>query len=233
IKAPKLPATYNAGSSVPAIFRLLGLDLALMLVFVGGLGLATALGFEMPENINNTLTPTLATAALIVIVAPIIEELVFRSWLAGHPAVLAVVPLCVGGFWLAARSPDLFDDPIMVSSLRLLGLSLALVAAPTSAFLLLRKPVPDLFIRRFAIFFWISSLAFSLYHIQNYTDASWSMLVIILPLVLPQFVLGTMLGYLRVHYGLIPAIALHAAHNAILFGLAILGGLGETPAAGS
>ena len=45
IKAPKLPATYNAGSSVPAIFRLLGLDLALMLVFVGGIGLASALGF--------------------------------------------------------------------------------------------------------------------------------------------------------------------------------------------
>ena len=230
IKAPKLPGAYNAGSSVPAIFRLLSLDLALMLVFVGGIGLASALGFEMPSNVNNTLTPTLATATLIVLGAPIGEELVFRSWLTGHPAVLAVVALCVGGFGLAAFSSALAEGSGAGSALVLAGLALVFIAAPLAAYFLRSRSAPDLFVRRFAIFFWLSTLGFALIHLANYTEGSLAML---LPLVLPQFALGTMLGYLRVHYGLIPAIALHAAHNAILFGLAILGGLGETPAAGS
>ena len=38
----------------------------------------------------------------------------------------------------------------------------------------------------------------------------------LLPLVLPQFILGAMLGYLRVHYGLWTAIALHMIHNGLI-----------------
>ena len=47
-------------------------------------------------------------------------------------------------------------------------------------------------------------------------------LAILLPLVLPQFILGMLLGYVRVRIGLWSAILLHAAHNATALSIAAL-----------
>ena len=102
----------------------------------------------------------------------------------------------------------------------IIGPAIAIIAAPIAAIILLKKPVPRLFSRGFPVFFWLSSIAFALVHLANYTEGA---LWILLPLVVPQLVLSTMLGYVRVHYGLLFAMALHALHNGILFSLAMLG----------
>ena len=47
-----------------------------------------------------------------------------------------------------------------------------------------------------------------------------------LPLVLPQLVTGTMLGYLRVHYGLWASIMLHALNNGAFISLVLLASSG-------
>ena len=46
-----------------------------------------------------------------------------------------------------------------------------------------------------------------------------------LPFTLPQFVVGLMLGHVRVRYGLWASVLLHAAHNS-LFVLLLLAGTG-------
>ena len=196
------------------------LDLAVMLVLIAMLSMAGAFGFELPANVNNSLEPGLATIALIVLVAPIMEEFVFRSWLTGHPSIIAVVAICLLAFGAIPFAAADMEPSALRNVLLLGGPAAGLLTAPTAAYLLLKRPVPSLFSQGFPAFFWLSTAGFALVHLLNYTEGS---LAILLPLVLPQFVLGTMLGYLRVHYGLIPAIALHAVHNGILFSLAILG----------
>jgi membrane protease YdiL (CAAX protease family) len=158
-----------------------------------------------------------------VLLAPLGEELVFRSWLSGRPAIIAFVLLALLGLGALLPASMLVEDAPARLALSGLGLAIGLIGAPLAAWLLLRRRVPPLFVRVFPLLFWASTLGFALVHLGNYAEGS---LAILLPLVLPQFALGTMLGYLRVHHGLVPAIALHASHNAILFGLAILGGLG-------
>jgi membrane protease YdiL (CAAX protease family) len=57
--------------------------------------------------------------------------------------------------------------------------------------------------------------------LANFDEGS---LAILLPLVLPQFILGMMLGYLRVRFALWAAILLHAAHNATALAIAAIAG---------
>ncbi|MDJ0979402.1 MAG: CPBP family glutamic-type intramembrane protease [Erythrobacter sp.] len=229
LKRPRLPSAGTETGSYPAIGRLLALDLALMMLFFATLSAAQAFGFTLPDNVNNALTPDLATLALIVLAAPIGEELIFRSWLRGHPGVMAATACVVLGFALLTIGALYPEGSSIALALGLAGALAALIGAPLGAFLLLKRPVPAFFANHFPVFFWLSTAAFALIHLANYTEGS---LPILLLLVLPQFLLGTMLGYLRVHYSLVAAIVLHAVHNAVLFGLAVLGGLGETaPAA--
>ncbi|MGB3711107.1 MAG: CPBP family glutamic-type intramembrane protease, partial [Erythrobacter sp.] len=99
---------------------------------------------------------------------------------------------------------------------------LAVIAALVAVALLVNwrnRPAPNWYVRLFPVFFWLSTLAFALIHVANFGDAP---LVMVLPLVLPQFVLGAILGYLRVTVGLWAAILLHAAHNATALGIATL-----------
>ena len=74
------------------------------------------------------------------------------------------------------------------------------------------------FAKAFPVFFWLSVLSFALVHLANFEEGG----AVLFVLVLPQFVLGTMLGYVRTRVGLWAAIALHAAHNATALGIASL-----------
>ena len=165
----------------------------------------------------------------MVIAAPILEELVFRSWLRGHRAIIDALVVVVLGASVLGLGGTSLGQLLPQWTIVIAGLAIILVGAPLAAYRQRARPPSEFFRRTFALWFWLSALAFALVHLGNYTEGS---LAILLPLVLPQFALGTMLGYLRVHYGLAQAIALHAAHNAILFSLAVLGGLGgEAPGA--
>jgi len=227
LRTPHLiPGGPQMPGALAATGRMLVLDMAFMAVFVAGLGIASAAGFEPPANVNNTLEPGLLTIIFVVVAAPILEEIVFRSWLSGRAAIIAFVLLALLGLGVLPLVASGFETNAMKLGVGGLGLAIGFILAPLAAFLLLRRPVSPVFARFFPWLFWASTVAFALIHLGNYTNASWAMLGILLPLILPQFALGTMLGYLRVHYGLVPAIALHASHNGILFGLAIAGGLG-------
>ena len=66
--------------------------------------------------------------------------------------------------------------------------------------------------------FWLSTLGFSLVHLTNFPA---DQLATALPLVLPQFVTGTILGYARVHYGLWASVLLHMLHNGAIIALVL------------
>ncbi|WP_422080355.1 CPBP family intramembrane glutamic endopeptidase [Ulvibacterium sp.] len=98
----------------------------------------------------------------------------------------------------------------------------AVVVAPIVEELIFRAPL-SLFRKnkRFPLFFYAFTLIFGFYHITNFEMHSTTLLLSPV-LVAPQLVAGTILGYIRVRFGLLWAIMLHACYNLILMGPVIL-----------
>lgn len=65
--------------------------------------------------------------------------------------------------------------------------------------------------------------AFALIHLSNYPDLTLGLILLSPLLVAPQFVMGILAGFLRVRFGFLWAFLLHALHNFVLVGLAIVG----------
>jgi len=74
----------------------------------------------------------------------------------------------------------------------------------------------------FKILFWIFTLLFAAVHFSNFASTVSMYLAPIL--VLPQLVLGIMLGYIRVGWGTRYSMLFHGIHNAIPLSILLLGG---------
>lgn len=219
VRRPTLPDRADLGfaAGIKAVLPLYGLDLAIMAVLFGALGAAVALGFQMPEHMLGefALTPLLVIG--IVAGAPIGEEIVFRGWLSGRPGhvlgaatlVGAIALFMAGGRNAATAGAELW-------SFGALG---ALALAALVVFLLRGRPAMRWFQRHFAWFFWASALLFAAVHLTNFAAAGPALL----PLVLPQFALALLLGYVRVTRGLWSSILLHMLHNATFIALVLAG----------
>jgi len=82
-----------------------------------------------------------------------------------------------------------------------------------------RHPPMPFFSRHFAWFYIAASLLFALAHLTNYTQGT---ALILLPLVIPQLIIGLILGYARVTYGLWSDMLLHILHNGLLISLVVM-----------
>lgn len=69
--------------------------------------------------------------------------------------------------------------------------------------------------------FYTLSIIFGLYHITNF-ELSPSVLIAMPLLVSPQLAAGLLFGFIRVRFGFLWAVALHAAYNAVLLGPVLL-----------
>ena len=225
LKRPVLPprAPLPRLASLVATGRMLVLDLAVMGALVALAGLAMSAGIDMPETALAGVDLDTATIVAVVIVAPVLEELAFRSWLSGRPGhvlgVLVALPaaaLAAVGF--AAIAPGGLGT-IWLSVLA--GFVVALLVALATAYALRRRDAMRWFRRAFPLFFWGSTLAFAGVHLLNFPE---DQLAMALPLILPQFATGAMLGYLRVNYGLWASMLLHALHNGAIIALVLLAG---------
>lgn len=210
---PRLPdrASLDFVGGVRALAPLLALDLIFMALLIGSLGAAVALGFEMPDHMLGDMKPTAGMIALIVLAAPLGEEIMFRGWLSGRPGhVAAILALAAGGAIAA------LGDGAMLSAAGAIG---GVLLAPILLFVFRKRPAMGWFQRHFRWFFWASVLAFAAVHLGNFADAGPALL----PLVLPQFVLATFLGYLRVNYGLWSSVLMHMLHNSVFAALMVAG----------
>tara|TARA_A100001391_G_scaffold72266_2_gene46137 strand:- start:1153 stop:1923 length:771 start_codon:yes stop_codon:yes gene_type:complete len=227
LKRPALPprARPLRMASLVAVLRLLLLDLAVMGALLGIAGTVIAFGVDMPETALAGMDIGPGIVFAVVIVAPLAEEIAFRGWLSGRPGhLLALVALVGGGIsttlLLSAAGfsygTDALETGFAAMALGALG---GVLLALAVLYLLRRREAIGWFQRYFPLFFWASTLAFSLVHLFNFPADQMAMAV---PLVLPQLATGTMLGYLRVHYGLWASILLHALHNGAFISLVLL-----------
>jgi len=98
----------------------------------------------------------------------------------------------------------------------------AVILAPLLEELFFRGPM--LFFKKspyFLYIFYFLSLAFGFYHITNF-EITTTILLMSPLLVAPQLSVGVFLGFIRVRFGLVWAILLHACYNLILVGPIIL-----------
>ena len=209
LKRPTLPARAPLPrlASLVAILRLMLLDFAMMSVLLGTAAAVMAIGAEI--------------VFAVVVIAPLGEEIAFRSWLSGRPGHLLGLLAAIPAALLAAAAMTLLVEGSLAQiwSTALVAIGTAAVATCAVVVRLRRHNAMGWFARLFPALFWLSTLAFSLVHLFNFPA---DQLAMALPLVLPQFVIGAILGYTRVTYGLWASILLHALHNGAFISLVLL-----------
>lgn len=154
-----------------------------------------------------------------VVMAPIVEEIIFRLPL--RPVALSLsIPISLVMIYLLGLFSVNPAIPSVVG-LMLLGfnvyLALRRLKVPRLQQLYTRFPRP---------IFYLSAILFGAIHIGNYDSRVW----ILMPLlVLPQCVAGLFLGFVRVRYGFGWAIFAHALHNGcVMAPFLIMLGLGSS-----
>lgn len=195
-----------------AFAALLALDLGLA---TGTLyleaGIANLANYDFPDAIEEDLT--LAEDLLLtVLLAPIIEEALFRGWLRGDIAGLrfaAAVWIAVLLMTVASYTQEQFSTPLVI-------VGLAILIAGLAHWSMTRQRdthVPAWFEAHFGKFVWGSTLAFGLVHLGNFEEITGALDLV---LVSSQTVGGLILAYTRTRLGLGAAIAQHAAFNLLI-----------------
>lgn len=158
---------------------------------------------------------TLASSPLaFLVIAPLLEELVFRSWLTGRVAALrfaacgfTAMALMLAGLSLVpdhARTLAWAGAAVALAGLVQWGLSRERASA---------RAVPPAFIRHFGGIVWAQALLFGLIHLGNYATPASPLGVAV---VLPQVLGGLLLAYIRTRAGLAAAMAYHAGYNGLI-----------------
>lgn len=159
------------------------------------------------------------------ILAPIIEETIFRGWLSDSPAymlfgAIVVIPtLC----WFIS----LYGSGMVFMTIVWGFGALCFVACSVIAIRYFNNDeFQEIFSRWWAdnlrIPYYLSSLAFGLIHFSNWEAGEVYNLTFAAILVLPQVVSGFVLGYVRLRFGLVWGMVLHGIFNAIFISIGLV-----------
>lgn len=188
--------------------------LADMVAGIIGRGIILSLGHKLPPDkaIMHLLAHPSLTVLTVLLLAPILEELVFRAmlstdrWLVFVGSGLFLITLARMVMLLLSKPQT--THAIFTHYLLGVALLVPLLAAYGLVWWLARRWIMVLF-RRFPMpIFWASALVFGMAHSFNFEAGAKPWLIL---LTLPQISAGIFLGYLRVRYGLRWSIAAHMA----------------------
>lgn len=220
IRRPYFPAGQDrvGDAQLKHLVQLLFFSLAMIILIGGAVGaVITAVKGEVPANANETIGQASPAMLLFygVILAPLIEETVFRSWLGGRRACILGFPVLVSLF--ALGTAVLADVSPVVSFALAVGLSV-LILGVARQFIALSPPAQKAARwRLFPVAFYGGALLFAMLHMSNYEGGLSSPIMVLA--ILPQFLVGLILGYVRMRFGLVQAIVFHALYNLILIGI--------------
>lgn len=138
--------------------------------------------------------PVALTLFLVAVMAPLWEELIFR------------MPLR----WERAYIFKLFLLPVRLGGKETYRTAL--------------EQIQPWWRKHYTYVFYFTVFAFGLIHVANFQSKSplWQLLLWGPFLVLPQILLGGLLGFIRLRLGFWWAVLLHAGHNFIFVGIALL-----------
>ena len=152
------------------------------------------------------------------IIGPIIEELGFRLALVPKKWYFVISSWIVSGYYVMLFYQNKSTIAAAAVLLVLMLLTALMVGMPQQW----NYRFQLLYSLHYPYLFYGLALLFAIVHLMNYT-LSWQVVLLSPVLVLPQFILGTVLGYLRMRQGMAWAIALHITYNSILLALTYYG----------
>jgi len=144
----------------------------------------------------------------MVVIAPITEEIIFRLIL--RPTYTNIILFSLFAFLGFAFSIYKHNVPMMISSFFIAGIFALILSG--------RKKIVKtqfIIIRHYKLFFYFSCILFGLVHVFNNGHVTVGILLAAPILVLPQFICGGFLGFVRIKYGLIYSILFHSLINLI------------------
>lgn len=159
----------------------------------------------------------MAGVLLGLLLALLIEEILFRAWLRSATYTLLIGPVVL------SRLTNHFSIGLGLATLSSIGWLVSAVRNRSKTPLQRMRNNHHLahhFSRAYPFVYWLSAAAFAIAHINNYQYTGWSGRLVILA-VIPQFILGLVCSYLRIRDGLVSAIAFHYASNGLLYGFVI------------
>jgi membrane protease YdiL (CAAX protease family) len=220
IRRPYFPAGKDrmGEPQLKHLAQLLFFSLALMIIVGGVVGaIIAAVNGDVPANANETIGQASPAMLLLygVILAPIIEEVVFRSWLGGRRACILGLPIMVSLF--AIGTVVTADMSPVVSFVVAAGLAILVVGVARQFALLSPSAQKAARWRLFPVSFYGSALLFAMLHMANYEGGLSSPIMLLA--ILPQFLVALILGYVRMRFGLLQAIVFHALYNLVLIGV--------------
>jgi hypothetical protein len=151
---------------------------------------------------------------MVTILAPILEELIFRYQLRNH--YLAILGYALLAIYFLYK---IYSGLTLIICIAVISILVFLVINyfgnnPFRKHRLIEKIFPT--------HFYLTAICFGLVHISNYNHPFAYGFPIVL-LVLPQMFLGFVLGYVRIRFGISKSIMMHAAYN-LIPALALLAG---------
>lgn len=144
----------------------------------------------------------------LVILAPVVEELLQRSYLTSFVWNNVMVPINIGVIMIFVFQIKGFYLLIFCF---LLLISMFIINDKVSNKKSKIKYL-KLYSKNYKFYFYLSAISFGAVHIANYRAENFIPILSIF-LVLPQIFAGLMLGYIRVSMGLRWSICFHALHN--------------------
>ncbi|GAA0475157.1 hypothetical protein GCM10009096_16000 [Parasphingorhabdus litoris] len=214
LRAPKLADTELQRTGKPADLIWLFAVNCMIVAAIAIVLFPMMLAFDI--SMSNSMAglfqrPIWQLLLIVVIVGPIVEELMFRSWLNGSPRLL--IPVFGLLVWMGltySYEQVGWPGPAAIGTAVLLAIIVAAVLI--GVILFWKRPVPGWYVRIFPVVFWVQALLFGSVHVFNYAGDNPAAL---LPFVLPQTVGGLIWGYARIRYGWWANIAMHMAYNLI------------------
>lgn len=157
-------------------------------------------------------------ALLLVLIAPIREELYYRLFLKFAPTFLAVsfAVFChqlISKQWYHVA---IYDTEVYPFSRLTFAMLLAVVFYLIISQKNIGSQISSFFTKYFKWIFWFSCICFACSH-SHYFETNIFNTLLMPILILPQLILGLSLGYMRIKYGMIYAALLHMLYNSSYF----------------
>jgi hypothetical protein len=165
----------------------------------------------LPGNITNNFEISQKTFLYVVIIAPILEELIFR------------LPLRISSFSFSISISILILVITKLLVCPTIGYEFYLLAIPLT-FLLnafyshkksLLAMIKAFWGSHFKYIFYSFSIIFGLLHLSNFEEIYWWMIVFSPLITLPHIIMGLFLGFIRMNFSFLHALIFHATINFI------------------
>ncbi|GET22751.1 CPBP family glutamic-type intramembrane protease [Prolixibacter denitrificans] len=148
--------------------------------------------------------------AFFVIIAPIVEETLFRLWLRPQKKNF----IFFSGISAVVSINELVEARYLNAGILMVLTCISLLFIYQVRY---RKLLQRWILRHFGLLFYISFISFGLLHINNIRPLPAPVLLLAPLITLPQIFTGGALGYIRMKYGIVYSMLLHSIFNLTVF----------------